>query len=287
MAELTRRLTYEPPFDWPALLRFFAARAIPGVDEVEDLTYHRTFAIGRTRGRLAVTPADGALLAEVTTTASAAEDLIKEKLRRLFDLDASGKKVATHLRRSERLAPLLKKRPGLRVPGVWDAFELGVRAILGQQVSVAAASTLAGRIAQKFGAEFGKTSSGGGSSLTRLFPKPEQLAEVNLNGLGLTTRRAATVTTFAREVARDPTLLSADQPLDAFVERVADLPGFGPWTAHYMAMRMGHADAFPASDLGVRKALGTTSDKEVLRRAEAWRPYRAYATMHLWASLSD
>jgi AraC family transcriptional regulator of adaptative response / DNA-3-methyladenine glycosylase II len=108
-----------------------------------------------------------------------------------------------------------------------------------------------------------------------------------LNGLGLTTRRAATVTTFARAVAGDPALLSMNQTLDAFVERIADLAGFGPWTAHYMAMRMGHADAFPASDLGVRKALNTTSDKEVLRLAEPWRPYRAYATMHLWASLSD
>jgi 3-methyladenine DNA glycosylase/8-oxoguanine DNA glycosylase len=154
---------------------------------------------------------------------------------------------------------------------------------LGQQVSVAAASTLAGRIAMKFG----KTAARGHATLTRLFPKPEDLADANLNGMGLTTRRAATVTTFARAVAADATLLSPDQPLDAFVERIADLDGFGPWTAHYMAMRMGHADAFPVSDLGVRKALNTTSDKEVLRLAEPWRPYRAYATMHLWASLSD
>ena len=108
-----------------------------------------------------------------------------------------------------------------------------------------------------------------------------------MNGLGLTTRRAATVTDLrARGRQTIRTLLSTNQPLDAFVERIADLPGFGPWTAHYMAMRMGHADAFPASDLGVRKALNTTSDKEVLRLAEPWRPYRAYATMHLWASLS-
>ncbi|NOT39011.1 MAG: DNA-3-methyladenine glycosylase 2 family protein, partial [Alphaproteobacteria bacterium] len=177
----------------------------------------------------------------------------------------------------------LKKRPGLRVPGVWDPFELGVRAILGQQVSVAAASTLAGRIATKFGNSAAESH----ATLTRLFPTPEDLAGANLDGIGLTTRRAATVTNFARAVRDDATLLSAGQELDSFVERIADLPGLGPWTAHYMAMRMGHTDAFPTSDLGVRKALNTTSDKEVLRLAEKWRPYRAYATMHLWASLSD
>ena len=162
-----------------------------------------------------------------------------------------------------------------------------MRAILGQQVSVAAASTLAGRIAHKYGTEFGKNAAKGHATLTHLFPKPEDLADANLSGLGLTTRRAATVTTFARAVADDPDLLSLEQPLDTFVERIADLNGFGPWTAHYMAMRMGHADAFPASDLGVRKALGMAPEKEVLRLAEPWRPYRAYAAMHLWASLGD
>jgi AraC family transcriptional regulator of adaptative response / DNA-3-methyladenine glycosylase II len=283
VSTLTLNLAYEPPYDWPALLRFYAARAIPGVDEVEGSTYGRTFRIGRSQGRLSVAPAKGALAAEIATTGKTDEKVLSEKLRRLFDLDAPGKRIAAHLKRDDRLSPSLKKRPGLRVPGVWDPFELGVRAILGQQVSVAAASTLAGRIATKFG----KTAAGRHATLTRLFPKPEDLADANLNGLGLTTRRAATVTTFARAVARDPTLLAAGQPLDAFVARIADLDGFGPWTAHYMAMRMGHADAFPASDLGVRKALNMANEKEVLRLSELWRPYRAYAAMHLWASLSD
>lgn len=277
------RLTYEPPYDWPALLRFFAARAIPGVDEVEGLTYRRTFLVGRTQGRLAVTPTTRALTAEIWTSGKANEADLTARLRRLCDLDAPGKRIAAHLRRDATLARSLKKRPGLRVPGVWDPFELGVRAILGQQVSVAAASTLAGRIAKKFG----KNAAKGHATLTHLFPKPEDLAEANLDGLGLTMRRAATVTTFARAVAGDPDLLSPKQPLDDFVKRIAGLDGFGPWTAHYMAMRMGHADAFPASDLGVRKALGMAPEKEVTRRAEPWRPYRAYAAMHLWASLND
>lgn len=283
MATVKFDLAYASPYDWPALLKFFAARAIPGVDEVEGPTYRRTIAVGRGQGRFSAIAASRALSCEVATTAKADEHLLTARLRRLFDLDAEGKHITAHLGRDDTLAASLKKRPGLRVPGVWDPFELGVRAILGQQVSVAAASTLAGRIATKFG----KTAVRGHATLTRLFPKPEDLADANLNGMGLTTRRAETVTTFARAVANDSALLANDQPLKAFVERIADLQGLGPWTAHYMAMRMGYADAFPASDLGVRKALNTTSDEEVLRRAEAWRPYRAYATMHLWASLSD
>jgi AraC family transcriptional regulator of adaptative response / DNA-3-methyladenine glycosylase II len=281
---LALKLAYEPPYHWPALPRFFAVRAIPGVDEVEGLTYRRTFVVSRTQGRLAVAPvSNSTLAAEIWTSGKPDEALLAAKLRRLFDLDAPGKRIAAHLRRDETLAPSLKKRAGLRVPGVWDPFELGVRAILGQQVSVAAASTLAGRIAMKFG----KPAAKGHATLTRLFPKPEDLADADLSGLGLTTRRAATVTNFARALSNDPTLLSTGRPLDSFVECVAGLPGFGPWTAQYMAMRLGYPDAFPATDLGVRKALNTTSDKEVMRFAEPWRPYRAYATMHLWASLSD
>ncbi len=279
---MTLRLPLDQPYDWPALLKFFAARAIPGVDEVDGQTYRRTFVQGRTQGSVAIAPGRAGELA-ATLTGNANAGTFESKLRRLFDLDAPGKKIAAHLRRDETLKPSLKKRPGLRVPGVWDPFELGVRAILGQQVSVAAASTLAGRIATKFG----KSASKGHVTLTRLFPTPTDLADADLNGIGLTTRRTATVTSFARAVRDDPTLLDASQTLETFVERIADLPGLGPWTAHYMAMRFGYVDAFPASDLGVRKALNTTSDKEVLRLAERWRPYRAYATMHLWASLSD
>ncbi len=283
MPDLKLDLAHNQPYDWPALLCFFAARAIPGADEVDGTIYRRTFAIGPARGRLSISPTKGGLVAEITTTGQMDEAKLTEKLRRLFDLDAPGRRITAHLKRDESLGASLKKRPGLRVPGVWDPFELGVRAILGQQVSVAGASTLAGRIATRFG----KTAAKGHATLTRLFPTPEELADANLDGIGLTTRRAATVINLARTVRDDATLLALDQPLDKFVERIADLPGLGPWTAHYMAMRLGHADAFPASDLGVRKALNTTSDKEVLKLAERWRPYRAYATMHLWASLSD
>lgn len=281
LAPVTLTLAYEPPYDWSGLLRFFAARAIPGVDQVEGDTYRRTFLLSRNQGWLSIAAAYGELRAEFIGGKSA--DLVATKLRRLFDLDAPGKQIAAHLRRDETLKHALKKRPGLRVPGVWNPFELGIRAILGQQVSVAGASTLAGRIATRFG----KTATKPHGTLTRLFPNPDELADANLDGIGLTTRRAATIVNFARAVRDDATLLKDGQSLDTFVERIGDLPGLGPWTAHYLAMRLGHADAFPASDLGVRKALNTTSDKEVLKLAERWRPYRAYATMHLWASLSD
>ena len=282
------RLSFDRPFDWSALLKFFAARAIPGVDEVEGETYRRTFAIiGAEQGQFAATLANGSFTVDFKANVKLNSRMFGLLIRPLFDLEAPAKQIAKHLRGDKRLKPLIARRPGLRVPGTWDPFELGVRAILGQQVSVAAASTLAGRVAQKFGREFGKTPKGGWDTLARVFPTPHELARADLSGLGLTTRRAETVSAFASAMSANPGLLSTGRPLDDFVEAIADLPGFGPWTAHYMALRMGYPDAFPASDLGVRKALNTTSDKEVLRLAEKWRPYRAYATMHLWASLSD
>ncbi len=145
MPDLKLDLAHNQPYDWPALLRFFSARAIPGVDEVDGSIYRRTFAIGRARGRLSISPTKGGLVAEITTTGQVDEAKLTKRLRRLFDLDAPGRRIIAHLKVDEALGASLKKRPGLRVPGVWDPFELGVRAILGQQVSVAGASTLAGR----------------------------------------------------------------------------------------------------------------------------------------------
>jgi AraC family transcriptional regulator of adaptative response / DNA-3-methyladenine glycosylase II len=281
------RLAFDRPFDWPAMLKFFSARAIPGVDEVDSQTYRRTFAVGGfIEGQFAAKLANGAFTIDIVASRRLNTRALGMEIRPVFDLDAPAKHIAKHLRGDERLKPFVDRRPGLRVPGAWDGFELAVRAILGQQVSVAAASTLASRIAQKFGRQFGKTVAEDQNRLMRIFPTPHELADANLDGLGITTRRAATINGLAR-VMRDHPVLSTGRSLEEFVKEVADLPGFGPWTANYIAMRMGYPDAFPASDLGVRKALNTTSDKEVLRLAESWRPYRAYATMHLWASLSD
>lgn len=263
---------------------FFAARAIPGIEQVEGNVYRRSFANGRGHGVITVTPVGGGKLhVEIRATNAIDAEHLQARLRRLFDLDAPHKNIVKRLKRDERFHPHMKRRPGLRVPGAWDPFELGVRAILGQQVSVAAASTLTGRIATRFGKMMRRSH----EKLTHLFPEPQVLATADLAGIGLTTRRAMTVTGFAQAVADDRSLLDASKPLDQFARDLAALPGFGPWTAHYMAMRLGYHDAFPTSDLGLRKALGSTADREVNQLAEAWRPYRAYAAMHLWASLSD
>ncbi len=283
MPQVSLNLELTAPYEWSPLVKFFSARIIPGVDHVVGSSYSRTISMGRGTGSLTITPTAKALSAQVHINGSINEGLISKKLRLLANTDAPIGKGNKHLARDKLLAPLLRKRPGLRVPGVWDPFELGVRAILGQQVSVAGATTLAGRIALKFG----KTIKTKSPQLTHLFPTAESLAEANLSGMGLTTRRAATITGFAKAVCAARSLLDSSKPLDDFVAGLVSLNGFGPWTAHYMAMRLGYSDAFPASDLGVRKALAMAPEKDVLRIAESWRPYRASAAMHLWASLGD
>ena len=276
-------LNVTQPFDWPALIKFFSARVIPGVDQVAESIYSRTFAMTHNRGTVSLSRVSaGKVLATVQCTGVLDEASLRDRLNRLVNARAPTKRITAHLHGDATLARSLTKGPGLRVPGVWDPFELGVRAILGQQVSVAGATTLAGRIALKFGTKINTQA----AALTHLFPTPEVLSDADLNGLGLTTRRAATITGFARAVSTTPALLDATKPLEGFVDELVKLNGFGPWTAHYMAMRMGYSDAFPASDLGVRKALNMAPEKEVQKRAESWRPYRATAAMHLWASLS-
>lgn len=278
------RLKLDQPFDWQAMLQFFAARVIPGVDQVKGLTYQRTFSLAKATGILTVTSAkSGVIEAELKSTSRFDEVQAKQRLRYLLNASSQSSNARRQLSRDEVLSPLLKNKPGLRVPGVWDPFELGVRAILGQQVSVAGATTLAGRIALKFG----RKTKLDGTSLTHLFPTPEALADADLSGLGLTTRRAATIVGFAQAICDAPTLLDRSKTLEQFVEDLVALKGFGPWTAHYMAMRLGYSDAFPASDLGIRKALNMAPEKEVLTRAEPWRPHRATAAIYLWSSLNS
>ena len=272
----------EHPFDWHAMLQFFAARVIPGVDEVSGQTYRRLFKLGKAKGILTIRPTKRDQLAAEFKGFSPVDELLAHtRIRQLLNADLPGEQARKHLSRDKRFAPLIKHKPGLRVPGAWDPFELGVRAILGQQVSVAGATTLAARIALKFGQ---KTRTGD-ATLTHFFPTPSVLATADLSGLGLTTRRMATITGFAQSVSHTPALLDRTKSLNAFVEDLVALKGFGPWTAHYMAMRLGYADAFPASDLGLRKALDMALEKEVLRRAEAWRPHRATAAIYLWSTL--
>jgi AraC family transcriptional regulator, regulatory protein of adaptative response / DNA-3-methyladenine glycosylase II len=278
---LTVRLAYRPPFDWASLAGFLAARATRGVEIVTAERYARTVSTGDAPGWIEVAPADGHLT--LTMHLSSHDGLIGvvERTRRLFDLGADPAAIGSHLGSDSFLAPLVSQRPGLRVPGCWDAFETAVRAVLGQQISVRAATTLAGRLVETFG----KPAEGiDDPALTHLFPAPASLADAALETIGCTRQVAAAVRGLAAGVCDGSLALDASRGLDDLVSRLCAVRGIGAWTAHVIAMRIGEPDAFPAGDLGVRKALGTKSERAIVARADAWRPWRAYATIHLWTS---
>jgi len=280
-------LAYRPPLDWDAMLRFLAARAIPGVECVTGGAYHRTVGIGQYRGWLSVSPiAHGNLLAvDLATALAPALPSILARLRNLFDLDARPDVIAGHLALDPLLAPSVKLHPGLRVPGAFDSFELAMRAILGQQVSVRGASTLAGRFAERFGEAIETPL----ACLNRIAPTADSLSTVRssiLAGLGLPSARAESLRNLARAVARGEIDLEPGFDPTAVVARLVELPGIGPWTAEYIAMRaLRWPDAFPAGDLGLVKASRLKSARALEKAAERWRPWRAYAAMHLWESL--
>jgi AraC family transcriptional regulator of adaptative response / DNA-3-methyladenine glycosylase II len=278
-AGLRLRLAFAPPYDWPAMASYLAARAIPGVEIVSADHYARTFRIGAAVGVVRVAPAQGAALTvEVETSDVRALGAVATRVRALFDLDADISRITACLGADEVLARLVAARPGLRAPGAWDGFEYAVRAILGQQVSVAAASTLAGRIAERFGAPMAA-----GAGLTRLFPGPDALAEAALEECAVLPARARAIRALAAAVARQPGLLS---PGEDGLAALRALPGVGPWTASMIALRAhGDPDAFPASDLALRKAMGGASAQALEEASQRWRPWRAYAAQHLWASL--
>jgi AraC family transcriptional regulator of adaptative response / DNA-3-methyladenine glycosylase II len=280
-------LAYRPPYDWEAMLRFLAARAIPGVECVTGATYHRTVGMGEFRGWLSATPiADRNLLAvELSTAVAPALPRILARLRNLFDLDARPDIINGHLATDPMLAPSVKRNAGLRVPGAFDSFELGLRAILGQQVSVRGASTLAGRFAERFGEAIETPL----ACLNRVTPAAEAISAARgatLAGLGLPNARAETLRRLARAVARREIDLEPGVDPMAIVDRLLELPRIGPWTAQYIAMRaLGWPDAFPAGDLGLLKASQLKSHRSLEKTAERWRPWRAYAAMHLWERL--
>ncbi len=301
---LRLRLAFRPPLDWAGLLAYLGPRAIPGVECVDGDSYLRAVSCNGQRGVIRVGPAaagspDALILEAPACFAPHLLELVA-RTRRLFDLDADPGEIARQLKRDPLLAASLRRRPGLRVPGAFDRFEVAVRAILGQQVSVRGATTLAGRLVEVFGeplaapdgaiARDGVAAGGTVPCPDRLFPGPAKLAASSLNrlaALGLPGQRAAAVRTLARAVQAGELDLSGALDLEEFVRRAAALPGLGDWTAQYLALRALHEpDAFPASDLGLRRALeaaGLPATPAAIRsRAEAWRPWRAYAVMHLW-----
>ncbi|WP_237065986.1 DNA-3-methyladenine glycosylase 2 [Microbulbifer guangxiensis] len=281
-------LHYRPPFHWEQLLAFFRQRALPGVEQVVDGIYQRSFTLEGSCGLVRVRhePASRRLAVEIQGQVGTALYPISQKLRRLFDLDADTDEIDRVLSRDPLLAQQVRRCPGTRLPGAWDPFEYALRAILGQQISVAAATTIAGRVVDRYGSAFHDDA----GNVHRLFPSAAQLAGADFSGLGLTRKRAETLRGFVEATLAGH--VDFDTPdLEQWCAQVTALPGIGDWTAHYIAMRgLSMPDAFPASDLGILKALGKGQEKarpkEAEARAEAWRPWRAYAALLLWQSLS-
>ena len=281
---LELRLPYRAPLAWAHLLRFLAGRGAVGVEAAEGARYLRTVAIGAHQGWLAAEPLQGAAALRVTLSSSLLPVLpqVLARLRRTLDLDANATVIDAHLGSDVRLAALVSNTPGLRVPGAFDGFELALRAILGQQVTVKAATTLFGRFARRFGVEISTPH----KALTHLAPKAEAVAQATLQqliDLGLTTRRAETISRMAQAVASGAISLEPGPDPDAMMLAMQALPGIGPWTAHYIGMRaLRHPDAWPEGDLGLLHALQLTSHRELRAAAEPWRPWRSYAALHLW-----
>jgi AraC family transcriptional regulator, regulatory protein of adaptative response / DNA-3-methyladenine glycosylase II len=271
------------------MLGYLALRAIPGVEVVTGGVYRRTVVIDGAPGVIEVASGgvDHLLLrARLPQRDGLAE--VARRVRGIFGLDTDLEAAGAALAGDPVIGPLLAARPGLRVPGTWDPYEIGVRAIVGQQVTVAGASTLAGRLVERHGTRSPAPVAPG---LTHTFPPPSTLAAGDLDGIGLTRTRARAVGAFAAAVAADRVPLDASVPLDELVGAIAGVPGVGPWTAQYVALRMGQPDALPASDLGLRRALADPvagpalpSAADVSARACAWRPWRALAAVHLWTS---
>jgi AraC family transcriptional regulator of adaptative response / DNA-3-methyladenine glycosylase II len=284
------RLDYRPPLDWPALLGFLRGRAVAGVEHVaDDGGYTRAVALGDRLGWLRVEPDPARPALRVRVSLSLAPHLmpIVARLRGLFDLDAHPEAIAAHLRREPVLRDSIAARPGLRVPGAFDGFELAARAVLGQQVSVRAATTLCARLVARFGRPVPKLLPG----LTAVFPAPAVLAGAaiaDVRAIGLPEQRARTLVALAGAVAEGRLDLSLGADPERAVAALEALPGIGPWTAQYVAMRaLRWPDAFPGGDLVVRRALDVTTTRAAEARTAAWRPWRAYGVLHLWSSASS
>jgi AraC family transcriptional regulator, regulatory protein of adaptative response / DNA-3-methyladenine glycosylase II len=277
------RLSYLAPFDWDSLLAFFSRRLFAGVEEVNGARYRRTVEIAGLRGWISVEndAALSALRVEVSDSLLPVLLQVLARLRRLFDLEAIPEEISSHL------GSLAGAHPGLRVPGAFDGFEMAVRAILGQQISVKAATTLAARLTERFGdliiTPF--------AALTRLSPRADVISGIPVNELaaiGIPQSRAKSILALAKAVTTGAVSCDSAVSIEKALARLKELPGVGDWTAHYIAMRaLGWSDAFPQGDLGILKALQTKTPSQAAALAERWRPWRAYAVVHLWKSIME
>jgi AraC family transcriptional regulator of adaptative response / DNA-3-methyladenine glycosylase II len=289
-APVILRLSYRGPYDWNAMLGFLSARAIAGVEQVEAGRYRRVVRLDGEVGVIEVShlAARKCIVVAILFPNVHALPAIVSRVRRLFDLDADIDVIGAHLSQDARLADLVARRPGLRAPGSWDGFELAIRAILGQQVTLQAGRTMAGRLTAICGTQVNED-----AALSRAFPTPRQVADADLSAMGLTTARQAALRSLAVAASDDPRLFESASSLEEAVARFRALPGIGEWTAQYIALRaLREADAFPAADIGLMQGFAgegglRPSPKQLLEEAEAWRPWRAYAAQHLWAAYAE
>jgi AraC family transcriptional regulator of adaptative response / DNA-3-methyladenine glycosylase II len=285
-------LSYRPPYDWQSLLAFLAYRAIPGVEAVTASSYARTISLDGVSGHFIAhfEPTSNRLKVQLHYPESRHLYHIIDRIRSIFDLRADSTRIDQHLGTDRLLQPMLENFPGLRVPGCWDGFEVAVRAILGQQISVKAASTLVARIVEKFGEKYiggGEELLDGGEHLRYIFPSPAILADADLSGLGIVTQRMAAIKSIAVLIHSGELQIDCSTDTDKFTSKICEVKGIGEWTAHYIAMRaLNDPDAFPHSDLILRRAAApageTLTARQLLADSESWQPWRAYAVILLW-----
>lgn len=287
---VTVRLRYRAPYDWPAMLTFFRHRAVEGVERVDGEVYRRSVLQDGEVGTVEIAhlPISDSIEATIRFPNVRALPAIIARIRRVFDLGADVATIGQHLAQDPLLAPLIAARPGLRAPGAWDGFELAVRAVLGQQVTVEAARRLAGRLVQLCGTPI-PAEQCSDAMLTHAFPTAAQLATADLTSIGMPGARKAALVAMAEAALADANLFQPQATVEETVARLRNIKGVGEWTAHYIALRaVRETDAFPASDIGLLRGAATNgtrpSPRELTGRAEPWRPWRAYAAQHLWAA---
>jgi AraC family transcriptional regulator, regulatory protein of adaptative response / DNA-3-methyladenine glycosylase II len=290
-AGVTLRLRYRPPYDWDSMLGYLRARAIPQVEMVENGVYRRTVEIDGFAGSVEVAhlPQRQSLSVSIRFPNVASLPAIVARVRRVFDVGADIETIDAHLSHDPLLAPLVAQRPGLRAPGGWDGFELAVRAILGQQITVVAARRLAGELVALHGKAVPEGQRGY-PGLSRVFPTARSVARAKSIGLGMPLARQLSLKALAEATENDPNLFRPFGTIEEAIARLRSIRGVGEWTAQYIALRaLREMDAFPASDIGLLRGAavmdGTpSSSAHLLSRSEAWRPWRAYAAQHLWAA---
>jgi AraC family transcriptional regulator of adaptative response / DNA-3-methyladenine glycosylase II len=282
----TLQLSYRPPYDWTGMLSFLKARELKGIECVTENFYARTVRLGESTGWIKITQAGtkNALMLEFTHSLAPVLPALLNRVRELFDLNARPEMISAHFASDKFLGPLVRANPGMRVPGAFNGFEMGLRAVLGPQSTVKAATTIAGRLVALLGEPFVTPF----SELTRLTPAPERVAGASVDELaklGIVNARCKTILALAQaQVSGKLSLDSGNhQSPETTIERLTELPGIGQWTANYIAMRaLRWPDAFPKEDIAVRKNLGGVTAKQAEEMSQAWRPWRSYAVLHIW-----